>query len=585
MANKIYEVIEMKKKILLVVVGIISGLLFSCKDVKALSDDSYLETNYTGVWAYHYKNGNLVTYGGLPFRYLNGKMGYCIEPSKPITVHTYSSYSDWSKSGFSEDVKRKMELIAYYGYEYPGHNNLKYYMATQELIWLFSEDTVVWKQNRDFSSETLNVEGEKNEIMTLVNNHNKLPSFINSSYTSEFGKELTLVDYNNVLSNYDINGDIAYTVNGNTININTNKFGKGTIYFNQKNFNDKETTVYVADRYNSQKIVVFGHPSLNSGNINISVDNAKIEFSKKDIETKELIKDKNAKYKLINNETKEVKEIVIDKTGISNITIPKGVYTLEEIKAPFGYSLNKEKTTITLNDDIKLSDGVFKVDLYDKKTKGKIKIKKVSEDGNDLVGVVIGIYDSNKNLIEKIKTDEKNNNESKILPLGKYYVKEISTLTGYKLDSNFYEANLNYNNQNEEVVIGNIKLVNEKIRCDLVYITSDKDGNFLENVEINVVDKDGNLVFNGKTDTQGRVIINDLPYGEYYIRQIKVPSGFILNNDEYKFYVNDSTCNSSINVINEKTVMPVTSKQNSMYLVSFIILFGIGVYNYVKKDS
>ena len=122
--------------------------------------------------------------------------------------------------------------------------------------------------------------------MTLVNNHDKLPSFINSSYTSEFGKELTLVDYNNVLSNYDISGDIAYTVNGNTININTNKFGKGTIYFNQKNFNNKETTVYVADRYNSQKIVVFGHPSLNSGNINISVDNAKIEFSKKILKQK-----------------------------------------------------------------------------------------------------------------------------------------------------------------------------------------------------------------------------------------------------------------------------------------------------------
>ena len=48
---------------------------------------------------------------------------------------------------------------------------------------------------------------------------------------------------------------------------------------------------------------------------------------------------------------------------------------------------------------------------------------------------------------------------------------------------------------------------------------------------------------------------------------------FKLNNDEYKFYVNDSTCNSNINVTNEKTVMPVTSKQNSMYLVSFIILF------------
>lgn len=576
----------MKKKILLIAVGIISGLLFSSKDVNALSDDSHLETNYTGVWAYHYKNGNLVTYGGLPFRRMNGVLGYCIDPATPITVYTYSSYNNWEKSRYSEDIKRKMELISYYGYEYPGHNTLEYYMAAQELIWLFNDDKVIWKQNRNFNSNTLNIDNQKNEIMNLVNNHDKLPSFINTSYTTEYGKTISITDSNNVLSNYDISGDIDYVVNGNTITISSNKFGEGHLYFNQKNFTSHNNTlVYVADRYKSQKIATFGKPSLNSGNINISVDNAKIEFSKKDTETKEVIKDKDAKYKLINNETKEVKEIVIDKTGISNITIPKGAYTLEEIKAPFGYTLNKEKTTITINDDIKLSDGVFKVDLYDKKTKGKIKIKKVSEDGKDLVGVVIGIYDSNKNLIEKIKTDEKNNNESKILPLGKYYVKEISTLTGYKLDSNFYEVNLNYNNQNEEIVLGNIKLVNEKIRCDLVYITSDKDGNFLENVEINVVDKDGNLVFNGKTDTQGRVIINNLPYGEYYIRQIKVPSGFILNNDEYKFYVNDSTCNSNINVTNEKTVMPVTSKQNSMYLVSFIILFGIGVYNYVKKDS
>lgn len=585
MANKIYEVMKMKKKILLIVVGIICGLLFGCKNVKALSNDSYLETNYTGVWAYHYKNGNLVTYGGLPFRYLNGKMGYCIEPSKPITVGTYSSYSDWSKSGFSEEVKRKMELIAYYGYEYPGHNNLKYYMATQELIWLFSEDTVVWKQNRDFSSETINVEGEKNEIMTLVNNHDKLPSFINTSYTSEFSKILSITDYNNVLSNYDISGDVNYTLNGNTININCNKFGKGNIYFAQKNFNNNETTVYVADGYNSQKIIVFGRPYLNSGNISVEVNSVKLEFSKKDLDTKEIIKDSEAKYKLINNETKKELEITIDKTGKALLNIEKGNYTLEEIKAPFGYILNKEKKNIIINDDIKQEDGIIKIDLYDKKAKGKILIKKVDEYGKDLAGVIVGIYDSKYNLIEKIKTGEDNNNESKILSLGKYFVKEISTLDGYKLDNNYYEVNLNYKDQNEEVVLGNIKIINEKIRCDLVYITSDSDGKFIENVEINVADNDGNIVFKGKTDTQGRVLINNLPYGEYYIKQIKVPSGYILNDQEYRFYVNDSTCNSNINVTNERTIMPITSKQNSMYLVSYIIILGIGVYNFVKKDS
>ena len=194
-------------------------------------------------------------------------------------------------------------------------------------------------------------------------------------------------------------------------------------------------------------------------------------------------------------------------------------------------------------------------------------------------------YSTKYNLIEKIKTGEDNNNESKILSLGKYFVKEISTLDGYKLDNNYYEVNLNYKDQNEEVVLGNIKIINEKIRCDLVYITSDSDGKFIENVEINVADNDGNIVFKGKTDTQGRVLINNLPYGEYYIKQIKVPSGYILNDQEYRFYVNDSTCNSNINVTNERTIMPITSKQNSMYLVSYILILGIGVYNFVKKDS
>lgn len=575
----------MKKKILLLAVGIISGLLFGSSEVKANTDDSNLVTNYTGIWGYHYMNGTLATYGGLPFRYMNGRLSYCIDPTTPITVHTYSSYTDWSKSGYSDDTRKQMELIAYYGYQYPGHNDLKYYMATQELIWNFSGDVVVWKENKNINSNTLNVDNEKNEIMSLVNNHNKMPSFINTSHNYNFGETISMVDENNVLSNYDISSDVNYTVNGNVLTFTLNKFGSNNIYFSQKNMgNTSGTTVFIADRYKSQKMASFGLPTFNSGNININVDNVKVEFTKKDIETKEIITGKSAKYKLVNVDTKEEVIVDIDSSGIKNINLKNGKYIVEEVNAPYGYTKNKEKINIVIDNNITLTDDKLKIDLFDKIVKGKIKIIKKDEEDNDLSGVTLGIYDSKYNLIEKIVTNE-DNNVSKVLPLGKYYVKELNALYGYKLDDYYYEVNLDYKNQNEEIVINDLKIVNKKIKCNLVYITADKDGNPLSNVEINVLDKDGNIVFSGKTNDKGEVTIENLTYGEYKVVQTKVPSGYILNTEEVKFDVNDITCNSNITVTNEKTIMPVTSKQSSSYLAGFIILLGFGVYNFVKKDS
>lgn len=575
----------MKKKILLLAVGIISGLLFGSSEVKANTDDSNLVTNYTGIWGYHYMNGTLATYGGLPFRYMNGRLSYCIDPTTPITVHTYSSYTDWSKSGYSDDTRKQMELIAYYGYQYPGHNDLKYYMAVQELIWNFSGDVVVWKENKNINSNTLNVDNEKNEIMSLVNNHNKMPSFINTSHNYNFGETISMVDENNVLSNYDISSDVNYTVNGNVLTFTLNKFGSNNIYFSQKNMgNTSGTTVFIADRYKSQKMASFGLPTFNSGNININVDNVKVEFTKKDIETKEIITGKSAKYKLVNVDTKEEVIVDIDSSGIKNINLKNGKYIVEEVNAPYGYTKNKEKINIVIDNNITLTDDKLKIDLFDKIVKGKIKIIKKDEEDNDLSGVTLGIYDSKYNLIEKIVTNE-DNNVSKVLPLGKYYVKELNALYGYKLDDYYYEVNLDYKNQNEEIVINDLKIVNKKIKCNLVYITADKDGNPLSNVEINVLDKDGNIVFSGKTNDKGEVTIENLTYGEYKVVQTKVPSGYILNTEEVKFDVNDITCNSNITVTNEKTIMPVTSKQSSSYLAGFIILLGFGVYNFVKKDS
>ena len=240
----------MKKKFFAVILGLI-GVITSISDAHALENDSNLTTQYIdNTYAYHYKSGVLRSYGKLPFRYQNGILVYCIEPDRVINYTVYNSTNNWSITGYSEDVKKQMELISYYGYEYPGHNTVKYYMATQELIWLYSDDSVKWmdRYSTDGSlGNQINIDYEKNEILRLVKNHNKVPSFANLNYQSEYGKELSLNDTNGVFPNFDITTDLDFQRNGNNIKINLNKFGSSIINYSRKITNNKSTIVYYSN--------------------------------------------------------------------------------------------------------------------------------------------------------------------------------------------------------------------------------------------------------------------------------------------------------------------------------------------------
>ena len=66
---------------------------------------------------------------------LNGETAYCIEPAVAINTEVYSSTEDFNISGLSTEVKRYIRLVAYYGYDYQGHQTMNYYLAAQELMW------------------------------------------------------------------------------------------------------------------------------------------------------------------------------------------------------------------------------------------------------------------------------------------------------------------------------------------------------------------------------------------------------------------------------------------------------------------
>lgn len=561
-------------------------LFLSIFDVKALENDSILKTEYIdNVWSFHYRNGKVFTYGQLPFRYQNGNLVYCIDPPTPINTNVYSSYDNFGVSGYTEEEKRQMELIVHYGYQYEGHNTLKYYMATQELIWLFSPDEYIkWTVGNTSNTEEINIENEKAEILNLVSKHNITPSFSGSCYNQKFGDKLSINDENNVLSNYNITSDLNYTVNGGTLTFDINKFGTHKIGFSSKSVDNKKTIVYKANGIRSQMMASFGFDDSKYSEFTIVSDKVDVRINKRDINTKDLIKDEGTKFRIkdIENNKYVTENLEVNKDGYATISLPNGKYEIEEISASTGYVINKDKKIIDINNNINTNNSYFDVDIFNDVPKGQIKIYKVNEDNIGLEGVKIGLYDKNYKLINTITTNKDGIYEINNLDLGVYYLKEISTIQGYILDDEYHKVNLKYKNDSTYVVKENIKLINEKIKCDIVYISSDTNGTGLKNVWINVYNEAGDIVYNGKTDESGKITINDLPYGKYSIKQIKVPSGYIINDDITEFSVNDITCIADIKVYNEKTVMPVTSASNNI-IKNFIPLILLGAIFVVKK--
>ena len=120
------------------------------------------------------------------------------------------------------------------------------------------------------------------------------------------------------------------------------------------------------------------------------------------------------------------------------------------------------KETIT-NDKYVLDDKIHTIELKEneivdyiienQKIQGKVKVIKTAEEDNKINGdkagmpipnVAFGVYDENKNFIEKIITDESGITITNKLDKGIYYVKELEGENGewYQLNENEYSAEI-----------------------------------------------------------------------------------------------------------------------------------------------
>ncbi len=263
-----------------------------------------------------------------------------------------------------------------------------------------------------------------------------------------------------------------------------------------------------------------------------------------------------------------------------------GKYTVIEKTAPKGYVHNSTKYDVELtyagqNVSVTSTD----LSLYNERQKVSVSLKKImAEDktfgiGNngEVTSVRFGVYAgedikaSNGDIIPKdaLITFANCDNNGNIsfdcdLPIGfKWYAKEIATDEHYILSDTKYEFDTDY--QGQDIKIIDIKVNDDKaIENNLIYgsvkgLKIDREtqetikgatfGLFFANAT-ELTEK--NAVLTAVTDENGVFIFDDIPYGEYLIKELKPADGYLDNEDVFTVTIKDNEQVVELTAINDK---------------------------------
>ena len=169
------------------------------------------------------------------YRNITNELVYCIQPGIVLSSGEYDSYEDFNESfNITEEQFNKIKLIAYYGYNYKDHTDIKWYAITQYLIWMEikPDNWVMYFSNFDHERLDNLFISEINEINNLVNKHDNNLG-IKAGYILNNRNEI-IIDANDEISRYNPNyGEIQ----NNKLILNNLKYGKNDIKLSLRDYN------------------------------------------------------------------------------------------------------------------------------------------------------------------------------------------------------------------------------------------------------------------------------------------------------------------------------------------------------------
>lgn len=146
---------------------------------------------------------------------------------------------------------------------------------------------------------------------------------------------------------------------------------------------------------------------------------------------------------------------------------------------------------------------------------GNIELSKVDENGNPVQGISFALYDSTKQEIRNGITDANGKIFFADLPLGDYFYAETATLPHLVLDPALYPVSITVGGETVTK-----SAVNLFARGSVSVLKIDEEtGEPIAGVHFQLRDSSGNLVAEGDTQGDGKLLFTDLLLGSYSVQE------------------------------------------------------------------
>lgn len=497
---------------------------------------------------------------------LDGKTAYCIEPGVNITTSDYEGAIGWINSPYSDEVNRKIQLYGYYGYNYPGHENLRYRAAAQSLIWEATGGQIIefWTE-RYGNGNFINLNAERNEILRLASTHYEVPTFDSDTKDAVIGETTTFTDTKGILSNFDVvkSSDASVSINGNTLSVTPNVVGNITVVLKKKTYTQDPTIIFVGKDATSQKMGMFGVDDPVLVRVKLNVVGGSLKINKKDLDTK-LSKPqgdatfKNAVYELLDENYNFITDLIIDDSfgaKTDKFLSPNKIYILREKTASEGYLLDKTEYRFKIDRD----SLDIEMDVYEDVIEKTVNIYKVFANGSTTIlkgepNVSFEIYlKSTGEYYKTIKTDEKGFVSVK-LPYGKWIFKQVSSTSGFEKVKDF---EIVINNDSDEDITKIISNAEIKAKLKLIKVDSESRKILVrDGIKFRIKNLDTgeyvcqNVTYPGQKkicvfETKDGMFITPyvLGYGNYQIEELEEQSipGYVWNSVPLKFSIDENS--------------------------------------------